>query len=544
MLNKIIKLNNQNISLLKSNPIILIFVVYLIIGLLIFDDYGISWDETYHRLNGFVALNAIRNFLSLEVYQNLEHTNQFFIEQTRIYGAIFDLTASSLEKVFNIKDIKNVFLFKHFLNFTLFFISSCFFYKILKNRFSSQLSVLGLIFLILSPRIFAESFYNMKDLVFLSFFIISLYFAINLTNNYSYKNAIKAAITSSLVLLVKILGIIVPCIILFFFTFKSLDNLNFFKKNILIIIIYLMILFIFTISFWPLLWSNPIGNFFYVLKSFSSYDWRGGIYYFGEYISAMNIPWHYPVVWISISTPILYIVTFVFGSILIFLKIFSRFINLSKKNPNKDVWINENERIDFIFFMIFYFTLFLIIGLNSTLYTGWRHIYFIYPSIIYISLRFFEYISFKISLKYIIIFILPFLINTCYWMIKNHPYQNIYFNFLAGKNPSLNFELDYWGLSNKDTLNYILKKDKKNNIKIYILSESPYQFSLSLINKNDRKRIEFVKSKEVADYLVTNHYYQKQDPSKFKDYLDSNYMLEKEFKVDNFAINTIYKKKI
>ena len=127
-------------------------------------------------------------------------------------------------------------------------------------------------------------------------------------------------------------------------------------------------------------------------------------------------------------------------------------------------------------------------------------------------------------------------------MIKNHPYQNIYFNFLAGKNPGLNFELDYWGLSNKDTLNYILKKDKKNNIKIHILSVSPYQFSLSLVNKNDRKRIEFVKSKEVADYLVTNHYYQKKDPNKFKVYLDSNYMLEKEFKVDNFAINTIYKK--
>ena len=34
---------------------------------------------------------------------------------------------------------------------------------------------LGSLFLILSPRIFAHSFYNSKDLAFLSFFIISIY---------------------------------------------------------------------------------------------------------------------------------------------------------------------------------------------------------------------------------------------------------------------------------------------------------------------------------------------------------------------------------
>ena len=50
----------------KINIILPFLLIYLLIGTLIFDDYGLSWDETYHRINGFVALNSIRDFLNLD----------------------------------------------------------------------------------------------------------------------------------------------------------------------------------------------------------------------------------------------------------------------------------------------------------------------------------------------------------------------------------------------------------------------------------------------------------------------------------------------
>ena len=65
-----------------------------------------------------------------------------------------------------------------------------------------------------------------------------------------------------------------------------------------------------------------IGYFFFnTLKIMSSYSWSGGIFYLGEYVNALNLPWHYPIVWILISTPILYIILFIIGSILIISKI-------------------------------------------------------------------------------------------------------------------------------------------------------------------------------------------------------------------------------
>ena len=523
----------------KINIILPFLLIYLLIGILIFDDYGLSWDETYHRINGFVALNSIRDFLNLDIYPNLEHSNQWMAEQSKIYGSIFDLIASSLEKLLNLNDIKSSFLMKHFLNFFVFFISCCYFYRIANLRFSVSISILGVFFLVLSPRIFAHSFFNMKDLVFLSFFIIAIYYAIIFTKSYNLSDSLKAAVSCSFLLLIKITGIIVPSIILFFFIFKSLDDINFLKRKLLVLFLFFTVLIFLTILFWPLLWNNPLENFIYALKSFTNFNWRGGIFFYNQYISSVNLPWNYSLTWILVSTPIFYIINFIFGSFLIFFKIIKRFLELSSKN--KDVWNNEKERMDFTFFMIFYFILFLVISFNTPLYTGWRHLFFLYPSIIFISLRSIEFFMNKFDKKYVILICLPFLMHITLWMYKNHPYQNIYFNFLAGKDPNVNFELDYWGLSNREALNYLIKNET-GELNVYILSISPYQKSLSMIDASDRNRVKFVKSIDDANFLLTNHYYQRKNPVKYKKYLDNKYKLVKEIKVDNIVINSIYKK--
>ena len=48
------------------------------------------------------------------------------------------------------------------------------------------------------------------------------------------------------------------------------------------------------------------------------------------------------------------------------------------------------------------------------------------------------------------------LLNISSWMIKNHPHQNVYFNKFAGKKFSSKFELDYWGLTYKENLKFLL----------------------------------------------------------------------------------------
>ena len=522
-------------------PIILIFSIFLITGIIIYDDYGISWDEYFNRINGFVSLNSIRNIFSLDIiYPELVHSTKSFAETAKIYGVIFDLPMAFIEKELLIEDPKIYFLLRHLFNFLIFFISSIFFYFILKKRFSNNLSLIGLLFLILSPRIFAESFYNMKDIVFLSFFIISMFFAINFLDKPSYKNIFFSSLTCSFVVATKVIGIIVPFIIFVFFILKMMDDKNNLRTNSIKIFIFFTLFIIFTIIFWPYLWNDPFANFLHALKIFSSHPWEGAIFYLGNYVSALNLPWHYPIVWILISIPIIYLLLFMLGSTLILTRLSLRFINLSPKKEFNDLWKGNKERMDIIFFLIFYFTLFLVIELNATLYNGWRHLYFIYPCLIFISIRGLEYLSKIFLSKYLFIIIFLFLINTTSWMVKNHPYQYVYFNKFAGNNVGSYFELDYWGNSNRSVLEFIVKSDKRNNIKVHVYSNSPYYFSLLLADKEDQYRIKFVNNLNEADYLVTNHYYQKNNPIVLNNKLKKKYKLLKEIKVDKMIINSIY----
>tara|TARA_B100000029_G_C16805738_1_gene678512 strand:- start:18 stop:404 length:387 start_codon:yes stop_codon:yes gene_type:complete len=126
-------------------------------------------------------------------------------------------------------------------------------------------------------------------------------------------------------------------------------------------------------------------------------------------------------------------------------------------------------------------------------------------------------------------------------MIKNHPYQFVYFNKLAGNNISEKFELDYWGVSNKNSLSYISNIDNRKKINIFIKSVSPYEFSSLILKKNDRDRLIFTEDIDKADFLVTNHYYQKGNPININNKLKKDFDLVNEIKVDNLTINSVYK---
>ena len=79
-----------------------------------------------------------------------------------------------------------------------------------------------------------------------------------------------------------------------------------------------------------------------------------------------------------------------------------------------------------------------VIIFNSTLYNGWRQLYFIYPSLIYFSIiasnYFFNLKNKKLFQTFFLIIFLN-LISISFWMFKNHPHQYVFFNnFISTKN--------------------------------------------------------------------------------------------------------------
>jgi len=534
----------------------LLFALLFLTGLFTFKDYGISIDEEFQRSTGFYWLNYVLSFTSFEELKNLVtyklgEISGFTLPRPEVYpyyGVIFDLPVAFLEVVFRIEDSKNYFHFRHLLNFLLFFISSIFFYKLLLNRFSNYyISLIGTSFFILSPRIYGSSYFNNKDIIFLSLVTMALYYCFKSFDKLNYKNLLIFSILAALSTSQRLLGIFLPIFFIIFYLLSVLSN----KKDLKLltyIFFYLVTYLLFSILFWPLLWEAPVENLILAFKYFTDVPLKIKMLFNGVYVNVGKLPHNYIFIWILISTPVLYIILFIIGYIQIFKRFFIKFMNIKDNNFYYDLWRGVEEKKDlFILFNITSITLYLVI-FDVVMYTGWRQIYFINVFIIYIAVYAFYriniYLKSKAQKKILFYIIISFLVFVVYKMTIYHPYQNIYFNFFAGKDIHKKFEIDYWGLSGKKFIEDILILEKdKDIISIAVSSFLPLQRSIKLLDKRDRKKIKIVGQEfQSADYIYTNFMSEvdKKIDDKYK--IPSNFEKISEFTLSNIKVYEIYKK--
>ena len=158
----------------------------------------------------------------------------------------------------------------------------------------------------------------------------------------------------------------------------------------------------------------------------------------------------------------------------------------------KEKYVTQNFHIiaSSIFFILFSYVI--ILFLKSTLYNGWRHVFYLFSPLNILAIAFLEYIRTKRSIKsYHIAVLISYvtLIPTMLWGIKSHPHQYVYFNNLAGENWENKWEMDYWGLSGKQLLEFILNTDKEQNITICDLEYENTRRNLLLVEEQLKKRI-------------------------------------------------------
>ena len=183
----------------KENRYFALIVFYLILTSIIYlklKDFGIHIEEKFHRMNGLYWLNYISEVFHLDKIQiktnlKMNEIGDHTLSPVNYYdkwGVIFDVPLALIETIFNINDAKDVYYLKHFFSFLIFLLGSFFFYKILYIRFDNfLLSFFGTLLFVTTPRIFGDSFLY-KDVLFLSFFTISLYFLFEVLNKKSIKN--------------------------------------------------------------------------------------------------------------------------------------------------------------------------------------------------------------------------------------------------------------------------------------------------------------------------------------------------------------------
>lgn len=459
---------------------IVFFIGFFIVGISIFSEYGISCDErNFSRLNGYTNYTFITN----------GDAKSLLACEEKYHGPSYEIFLYSAEVFLNLRDTRDIYLMRHFLNFLFFYISIIFFYlfglKIFKKHGAALLCCL---MLVASPRIFAESFYNSKDLIMLSACIIASYTAFVFIERQTIWTAIIHALICGFLLDIRIIGVLIPFLTTIFYLVQK-------PKKIVYLIIFIFYTISFTIAFWPVLWLNPVIHFIGALKEMSHFPIPVIVFYLGEFITSQNLPWHYVPVWVLITTPSLYILYFLIGVFFIV------------KNSYKSFFAEQQIKFALLMFAT---PVLSIIILNSAIYDSYRHIFFIYPFLILLAVYGFTQLIQSIKIRFVtktITFLTAiFILHIYLFMFVNRPFQNVYFNFLAGENIRQNFELDYWGLSFRQALEYILENDKSKEIRIAASNEE-CQLNFEILPIEGRKRLFWKMDVEEADYYLTNFRY-------------------------------------
>jgi hypothetical protein len=470
----------------------------VVLGSFIFRDYGIPWDEEALMMNGKMSYDYLfRGDPSLFNYPD------------RDYGVALELPLYIIQNLFS--DPLNIFYFRHACIHVLFLVGLWALYKSLLILLSThprkyEWALLAVLMMVLSPRIYADSFYNGKDLVLLSITCIHFYTLLRLLKKPNYTNICIHAFVTAFLIDVRIIGIIHLTITLCWFVYLIVvekgQGLRWLKMSAVYILMTALILY----ALWPYLYTDPLNRFIEIFKSMGDFRWKFEVLFCGAKVPSDHLPWYYSFVWIGATTPVIYLIFSLAGVFKILLDFFRKGLG----DRNLLLWMSA------LVFMLA--PILAVIILRSVIYDGWRHLYFIYPFLIVVSIPAFISTFNRLNkIKWIggiLILCLPML-NTLYFMVKNHPNQQVYFNEMMPKNSGYlltHFERDYWGLSYKkafEIMPQVIPAGYEDTLQV-VVENLPGMFNSQFVDPNYKIHVYELQTlsdsmKKTMDYLVTNH---------------------------------------
>lgn len=492
----------------------LLFAVFLLLGTYNLFQFGIAWDEDAQIRIGEVSYNY--------VFLNDKGIQDFFGKD---YGVVIELPLVIIDRLFDFENSREKFLLRHFLTHLFFLITALYCYKLILKLYKNKgLALCGFLLLMLNPRMYEESFVNTKDIPFMGMFFVCFYYMVNALESDQIKRTVYFGISLGLLIALRIMGVMLLAVSIGFITMDIIIHKRI-KINMLKILALVGLVICTTFVAWPYLWMNPVENFVKAFTNMSKFRWIGNNLLDGVQIPSNELPWTYIPKWFVITVPLLYLVLGAIGIVLIMVTAIIHPIKTLKE---------PLIRNNFIFLACFFLPLIAVVYFHSVLYDTWRHVYFIYAPFI---MLFIYALNTLINTKFgktIWVIVVVFFIYIAMRMVQMHPFENVYFNALVRKKEKnyirKNYEMDYWGLSYLQSLQYLLRYDKSELLFI-AYENDPCAFNTNLLTQNEKQRIRLVK-KEEAKYFITNF---RGHPEDYQ-----AYTLIHEVVADNNTINAIY----
>lgn len=442
----------------KNSLLLILLMAYTFFGSWLSINTGISHDEYHEQLNWEINIKAIKNFFYTGDYSGLiNHKDKYHGIAFHIFSQPIQILLSDFVEKISGSSFKGAYLLsKHVAVFLIFSISSIFFYLIsLRISKDFYFSFLSTLIYLSYPYFFGHAQINPKDIPFMSFWLINTYFFFKILENLYLESKIRFidlllfSFFTAFLISTRISGIIIFLQyfigIIILFNYKTFDIRNFFNKYAIHLLYFSFFLVFFIFIFNPIFWHNPI-------EFINSINWMGKYQQslctltLGNCINSLNLPSSYYFIWLFFKLPILVILgIFLFPLI------------------EKKIFLQSSLQL------IYYLTLLLtplaiilvFILRDVALYDEIRHIMFLVPIIFLASL----FNVYKLNNK---LFYILAVSSILFFIMENfsiNPYQYTWLNsFSKIYKIDKNFEVDYWGVSNKKLQTEIINYTKSNSL--------------------------------------------------------------------------------
>ena len=480
--------------------------IFAAVGFAVLDDYGVSGDEYFQRAIGHAWVNYV-----LGVWDEIP-----WKDQNRLYGAAFEVPLVLVERILGLTDNRDVYLGRHLASH-LFFLAGGFFCYLLAYRLSGNrlLAIFAMLLFLLHPRLYAHSFFNSKDVPFLSMFMISLY----LVHRAFERNTIAAfalcGLGVGLLTNLRIMGVMLLAAVV---AMRACDLLHAARaeerKRILTTggVFLLAGVLTWFISF-PSLWRTPF-EFVEMFALAFQYPAQVVSLFQGEPVRWPEIPARYVPVWIAITTPPVALLPILLGTVFVLLRGASR---------PADVLRNTTVRFGFLLIACLTLPVLAVAVFDANIYDGWRHMYFLHAPACLLAvfgLRWAVSVfgRMKGGLSMFWTLAAAGVSAVVVEMMLIHPHQMVYFNFLVNRGAPehlrARYDMDYYGTSFREGLEHLLERSGSSSIRLEpdrthggVGPDTHYAvINRDILPQADRQRIVMdLEAEGVGDFHISNH---------------------------------------
>ncbi len=467
---------------------LLVCAASLVVATRVVGDYGAGLDV------GGQMVGADRN---LAFIMGAADRLDGFYNDDRYYGIAFELPLLLLGRGMEPTDPRNIYLMRHLVTH-LFFLAGGLCCSLLVYRLSNRrgLALLALLLFVLQPRLYAHSFFNSKDLPFLSMFMVTLY----LTHRAFRKETVGAfllcGVSVGILTNLRIMGVVLFPAVLGLRGLDWVQANSRERKDVLATGAVFALAGSGTLyALSPYLWANPL-EFITMLQTLAHHTNRPLDELFqGRLVDPYHLPWHYIPMWMGISTPPVTLVCGVLGGLVVGVR--------SIRVP----WAalgNTDLRFGLLLVACLTLPVAAIVVVGSTLCNGWRQVYFLHAPLCCLAGLGVQWAGGSVPARAAVVYVLVGLgvLVTGREMVRLHPHQHVYFNALVDRTISeslrLSYVLDPWGISCREGLEFLRRRYPATTV--YVQHSYPIYLGWLTLPHADRTRLMLVE--EAADVSI------------------------------------------